>query len=98
MSRTIRLEMEIPEGLVDESFETELLKEFREETALRLFRDGKVSSGFAAKLLGMSRLQFLALLQQRGIPFVEYTARDLRDDMAAIEGSHDQAPTEPGKS
>ncbi|MBI3694039.1 MAG: UPF0175 family protein [Acidobacteria bacterium] len=85
MSTRIRLEMELPEGLVDKSFEAELLKEFKEETALRLFKEGKVSSGFAARLIGISRLEFLSLLQKRGIPFVEYTLEDFHADRKAME-------------
>jgi predicted HTH domain antitoxin len=85
MSTRIHLEMELPEGLIDETFEAELRQRFKEETALRLFQKGKLSSGFAARLIGISRLQFLSLLQQRGIPFVECTLQDFRDDTEAME-------------
>ena len=67
---------ELLEGLIDQTFEEELLKGFREETAPRLFKESKVSYGFAARLVGISRLDFLRLLQKRGVPFVEYTLED----------------------
>jgi predicted HTH domain antitoxin len=85
MTTKIHLEMELPEGLVDTALEEELRKSFREETALRLFREGKISSGFAAHLIGIPRVQFLHLLRQRGIPFIQYTAEDYHEDLKAIE-------------
>ena len=85
MSTRIRLEMELPDGLVDKTFEAELLKGFKEEAALRLFKEGKVSSGFAARLIGISRLEFLNLLQKRAIPFVEYTLEDFHHDTEVME-------------
>lgn len=96
MSTRIHLEMELPEGLVDKTFEAELLKEFKEETALRLFKEGKVSSGFAARLMEVSRLEFLSLLQKKGIPFVDYTLEDFRNDRDAMRAFEQESPGSTG--
>ena len=85
MAHTIRLEMEVPEEIVDQVFEEELLRDFREQTAIRLFKEGRASSGYAAKLIGISRLEFLRLLEQRGVPFAEYTHRDFEDDASTMQ-------------
>ena len=81
----LHLEWELPEGTVSEAMRQELLLAVKRETALRLFAEGKVSSGYAARLLGIPRLKFLELLKERGIPFLSYTADDLREDRATVE-------------
>ena len=85
MASTLHLEWELPEGVVNEAMQRELLRVVKQETALRLFAEGKVSSGYAAHLLGVPRLEFLQLLEQRGIPFLSCTADDLREDRMAVE-------------
>jgi predicted HTH domain antitoxin len=45
--------------------------------ALELFRDGHVSSGKAAKMLGMSKLAFVHLPSQREIPRFSKTVEEL---------------------
>jgi len=85
MTSKIHLELELPEGLVDRQLEAELLRRFKEETAVRLFQEGKVSSGYAAHLIGIPRVEFLELLRRRGIPHVEYSAEDCREDLNTLE-------------
>jgi len=62
-------------------------KEFENEmkisSLVKLFELGKVSSGTAAKVLGLSRLDFLELLAKYKVsPFGQYDTDDLRDDIA----------------
>lgn len=52
---------------------------------IRLFEQGRISSGYAASLLGMTRRDFLELLQKRGVPFVRYTEEDLEKDLQTIQ-------------
>ena len=52
---------------------------------VRLFEAGRVSSGYAASLLRMTRQDFLKLLQKRGVPFVRYTEEDLEKDLRTIQ-------------
>jgi predicted HTH domain antitoxin len=91
MGARITLDWELPEGAVDKAFERELSVVVKEEVALRLFREGKVSSGYAAALLGTTRRAFLALLKKRGMPFVQYTFEDLKADQKAFERATEQA-------
>ncbi len=59
---------------------------------LSLFVEGRISSGKAASLLTISRVQFLALLQTRGIAYVDYTADEITAELAAVQslGAEDQ--------
>ncbi len=83
----IHVELELPEGLVDKELEAELVRGFKEEAAVRLFQEGKVSSGYAARLMGIPRVEFLQVLRRRGVAYVEYTADDYHQDLSTIEQS-----------
>ncbi len=77
----LEIDLDVPEALIDKSFE----KAIRVDAILRLFADRKIASGHATRLLGLTRMQFLELLTQRGIPHVDYTVADWDADTQAIE-------------
>jgi predicted HTH domain antitoxin len=57
--------------------------EMKASSMVKLFEIGKVSSGTAAKVLGITRLDFFELLAKYKVsPFVQYELDDLRDDIA----------------
>lgn len=51
---------------------------------LSLFTDGHISSGKAGKLLGISRIEFLALLRKRGIAYLNYSEDELAEEWQAV--------------
>lgn len=55
----------------------------REAAILELYRLGRITSGRGAILLGIERADFLALAAQRGIPTLQVTAQELRDELAS---------------
>lgn len=62
-------------------------KEFENEmkinSLVKLFELGKVSSGTAAKVLGLTRLDFFDLLSKYKVSSLgQYDSDDLRDDIA----------------
>lgn len=61
-------------------------EEFEQEArlllALRLYEKRKLSTGLAAKLAGIPRSAFLALLGQHGLSAFGETAEDLAEDLA----------------
>ena len=59
----------------------ELLKE---QTVLRLFEQGKVSAGFAANLLGLTRSEFDTLLSKHRISPFNYTADELDKEFEVV--------------
>ena len=63
----------------------EIQRRLTEWLVLSLFTDGQISSGKAARLLNMSRIEFLALLRARGIAYINYTPDELADEFAAVE-------------
>ena len=54
----------------------------RELAVIELFREGRLSSGKAADILGMERMAFFTLLHHLGVPFFEQDAEELRRDVA----------------
>ena len=50
-----------------------------------LFSEGKISSGKAGKLLGISRVEFIKLLQTRGIAFINFTPDELKEELEAVK-------------
>jgi len=54
----------------------------RELAVVELFREARVSSGKAAEVLGMERLEFLALLHRLRVPFFDQDPEELQHDVA----------------
>ena len=52
---------------------------------LSLFTEDRISSGKAARLLNISRIDFLALLRKRGIAYVDYSEDELAEEFAAVD-------------
>jgi predicted HTH domain antitoxin len=63
---------ETPEGLS---------REIRMAAAARLYELGKLSSGRAAALAGISRVSFLQGLARYGVPIFEITEEELEQDL-----------------
>ena len=87
MGTTLNFVWEIADASLDPALEAELLAAAKQETALRLFRDGRISGGLAARLLGLTRLEFLDLLRRHGAPFVAYTDEELERDLRDLSRS-----------
>ena len=65
--------------LSNKDFETEI----KISSLVKLYELGKVSSGIAAKVLGISRLDFLDLLSKYKVSvFGEYDTDELNEDIA----------------
>jgi len=50
--------------------------------AVKLYEIGKISSGMAARLAGMSRVEFLYELNRFGIPIINTPPSELAQDVA----------------
>ena len=57
--------------------------EIKTSSLVKLFELGKVSSGTAAKVLGLTRIDFLELLTKYEVSTLgQYDSNDLREDIA----------------
>lgn len=59
----------------------EFSREIRIAAAAKLYELGKLSSGRAAELAGVSRVSFLQLLSKYNVPIFDLTAEELEQDL-----------------
>lgn len=79
-------EVRVPAPLLRFGFDqNEIQRRLTEWLVLSLFTEGHISSGKAARLLNLSRIEFLALLRARGIAYINYTPEELAEEFAAVE-------------
>jgi len=80
------LEIKIPADLLQFGLgRDEIQHRVTEWLVLSMFTEERISSGRAARLLGISRIEFLALLRDRGIAYIDYTREELEEEFAAVE-------------
>jgi predicted HTH domain antitoxin len=86
MAEDTLLEIRVPVALTRLGLdENDIQRRITEWLALSLFTEGRVSSGKAARLLGMTRVGFLALLRTRGIAYINYTPEELTEEFGAVD-------------
>jgi len=86
MADTTSFEVHIPAPLLQLGLDqNEIQRRLTEWLVLSLFTEGRISSGKAARLLNITRMEFLALLRARGIAYVNYTPDELAEEFAAVE-------------
>ena len=85
MSRLLRFECEVPDAVFDDAFpEDQFVQGLKEEAIIKLFRAERLSSGYAAKLLGITRRDFFDRLEQHGVPLATYSESDLVADLDTL--------------
>ena len=80
---TLQFLIEVPRHLPDSLQQTPeaFAHEARLAMAAKLYEMGRLSSGTAAALAGMERVQFLYELQHHNVPMIDLDAGELRQDM-----------------
>ncbi len=80
------LNVRVPNSLLSLGLtQEEIQRRVSEWLVFSLFSEGKISSGKAGKLLGISRLEFIKLLQASGIAFINFTADELNEELEAVK-------------
>jgi predicted HTH domain antitoxin len=84
---TVTISVHLPQTLL---FETGLSTEDAGKALLRafvfsLYRQDRISSGKAARLLGVHRLEFIRMLAEEKIPYIDYTMEELKAEVDALE-------------
>ncbi len=65
----LAFEIEVPDGAVDKGAEAELVRSVKEQTVLKLYAEERITTGEAAEMLGLTRIEFLDLLRRSGVGF-----------------------------
>lgn len=77
---TRSIQIDYPPELLDEMTSDQLQRLAREAFYVRLYEQGKISSGRAGAMLGISRSDFLDLLGQYGVSYFD-PHTDLAEDL-----------------
>ncbi|MFZ3065768.1 MAG: UPF0175 family protein [Nitrospirota bacterium] len=56
----------------------------KEAAVLELYREGRLSSGKAAEILGMDRFEFIKYAGMKGIPFIRITPEELEEEATLL--------------
>src|SRR5437870_4341421 len=83
---TFTLEVQLPEGLRELGFgDEEICREVPILLVMKRFREGMISSGRAARILGMSRREFLDRLAHEGFPIYDPTDAELAQELQTVQ-------------
>lgn len=79
----MRIGLELPEKIVPiiSTNKRDFSHRIKQLVVLELFREGKISSGKAAEILGMERILFFNLLSEQKIPYFDLTKEELKEDI-----------------
>ena len=80
----MQITLDIPAFLPDAVQRTpeEFAQEAKIAMALKLYELGRLSSGMAATLAGMGRVEFLLVLHRYGVAMIDLDADELTSDVA----------------
>jgi len=82
---TFTVEVQVPEALNELGFSPEeIRREVPRLLVLKRFRQGAISSGKGAEVLGISRREFLELLAQEGIPLYDPSEQELAEEFKTV--------------
>ncbi len=85
--------VQIPPEFLQFGFDRgEIQRRVTEWLVLSVFAEGRISSGKAAKLLHMGRVEFLTFLKQRGIAYINYTTDELNEEFDAVQRLEVECP------
>ena len=70
-------------------------KEIRLMAALKMFDTGRISSGMAAELAGITRAEFLLRCGEYGVSVFQQTPEELEKDVQAAHETRDLWPSGP---
>jgi predicted HTH domain antitoxin len=84
---TLSVRLELPRDLLGalDVAEVHIAGRLRELIALELYREGRISAGKGAELLGLSKRAFVDLLAQQGINYFSESPEELAEQVADLE-------------
>lgn len=89
-------QLDVPKEAKEKNFEQEYLSAaqavLKEQAVLRLYKEGKISTGTGAKMLGMNLYDFMRFLGQHKVSVFAATSKELDEDVRAGKRAIRSAP------
>jgi predicted HTH domain antitoxin len=86
MMRETTFEVHVPANLLEFGFDRDMIQRYVNEwLVLSLFTEGQISSGKAARLLDITRIEFLGLLRRHSIAYIDYTPEELQQEFETVD-------------
>jgi predicted HTH domain antitoxin len=82
---SVKIEIEEPLAAILHQTNQEVQQAGREMIVLELYRRGAISSGKAAELLSMERIDFIKHASRLGIPYIDMTEEEWAAEKAVSE-------------
>lgn len=83
--REATFEIRVPADVLEFGFDqNKIQQQVNQWLVFSLFTEGHISSGKAGQLLGISRSEFITLLRQRGIAYIDYSPQELAEEFEAV--------------
>jgi predicted HTH domain antitoxin len=82
---SVKIEIDAPLAALLHQTNQPVQQAGREMIVLELYRRGAISSGKAAELLGMERIDFIKHASRLGIPYIDMTEDEWAAEKAASE-------------
>jgi predicted HTH domain antitoxin len=90
---TFTLEVQLPEALHELGFDDEEIgREVPALLVMKRFREGAISSGKAARILAMTRREFLERLAREGFPVYDPTDEELAQELQSVRSLPSATP------
>ena len=87
-TKTERIEIDLPQDILFAmrglEKPEEVQKKLKMALAILLFQEKSISLGKAVEFAGMSRVKFIEVLKEHGIPAYEYSDKDFKRDQKAV--------------
>lgn len=89
---TLTIEVEMPRNVISllDVSRFELPRICQKLIALELFREGKISAGKGAELTGSSKWEFIQLLAEHKIDYIDLALEEVEAEVAAIQRLREQ--------
>ncbi len=86
-------EVRVPSSLLEFGFDQrKIQRHITQWLVFSLFTEGHISSGKAAQLLNISRIEFLTLLRENNIAYIDYSAAELEEEYRAVDALQIDSP------
>jgi predicted HTH domain antitoxin len=81
MSKRLQVELELPDDLVVNLQDEEIVAKAKEAFFMELLREHRISQGRTAELLGITRHELFDLLSKYQVPAIDLTVEELRAEL-----------------